>query len=144
MPWLLLLHIIFLVGWCGSLLYLPALIHGSVNQAFPDGAGSMVGRQPRMPRWVFTLVSTPAALLAIVAGTGVFLANAIVEFWLLAKLALVSVLVVGHILMGVLITRAEQGKHRLLTRWCLVSAIALSALMVSIIWIVLSKPLQEA
>lgn len=145
MPWLLLLHIIFLICWCGSLLYLPALIHGSIKEPFTDGPmGAMRGGHPRIPRWVFTLVATPSALLAIAAGTAVFLADRTIEFWLLAKLLMVSALVIGHMLMGLLIARAEQGEYQGLSRWCIALGTALSLLMVSILWLVLNKPLLEA
>lgn len=144
MPWLLLLHISALVCWCGSLLYLPALIN-----SFPTRTDSLdqtlieQGQPSSMPRMVFTLIATPAALVAIASGTAVFIANGIIEFWLIAKLTLVSALVVCHTLAGLLVLRAEKGRHQHLSALCLALAIVLSMLITSIIWIVLAKPLQE-
>lgn len=140
MPWLLLLHISALLCWCGSILYLPALVSGSVSQLKTSTDGKQ--RLSCIPRDIFTLIATPAALIAIGAGTAVFLANGIVELWLLVKLAMVSVLVLGHALVGLLIVRAEQGKHQNIVRWCLTLALVLAVLMVAIIWLVLAKPMQ--
>lgn len=143
MPWLLLLHIIALICWCGSLLYLPALIGESVKQPFSKAVTGYAQRQS-LPRFVFTGIATPAALLAIAAGTAVFLLNGIVELWLLAKLTMVAMLVVGHVLVGVLVNQLEQEKRQHISKWCLVLASILAVLMVSIIWLVLNKPLQGA
>ncbi len=142
MPWLLLLHISALICWCGSLLYLPALINSNLqyNSGFtapaPDHLRSM-------PRAVFTLIATPAALLAIGSGSAVFLVYGILEAWLLLKLVLVVLLVLGHMLLGWLIVRAERGAVRYLRLGCRILLITLMVLMVSIIALVLSKPLQE-
>lgn len=145
MPWLLLLHIAALICWCGSILYLPALISESVKYSVVHApADSLLNNRQRLPRSVFTLIATPAALLAIASGTAVFLANGIVEFWLMAKLTLVSALVVGHMLVGMLVTRAEKDKHHHLSQLCLALTFVLCVLMVSIIWLVLNKPLQGA
>lgn len=144
MPWLLLLHISALICWCGSLLYLPALVASSVtapNASVPPDF--LRSGKPHMPRTVFTLIATPAALVAIASGTAVFLVNAIVQFWLLAKLTLVAALVIVHMLVGWLITRVEQQKYGHLKGLCISSGAVAAALMTSIIWLVLSKPLQE-
>lgn len=143
MPWLLLLHIVALICWCGSLLYLPALIDESAKQPLVNAVTGYAHKQS-LPRFVFTLIATPAALLAITAGTAVFLVNGIVELWLLAKLTIVAVLVVGHVLVGVLVNQLERDKRQHLRRWCLILASVLSVLMVSIIWVVLNKPLRGA
>ncbi len=68
MPWLLLLHISTMLCWCGSLLYLPALIANIAMQT------NQIEESTReIPRMVFTQIITPVALLAIVSGTFVFL-----------------------------------------------------------------------
>ena len=68
MPLLKLLHFAALLCWCGSLLYLPAMIAAgkrSEQLFYRDHA--------HLTRMVFTLISTPAALLAIGSGTALFL-----------------------------------------------------------------------
>lgn len=135
MPWLLTLHIAALVCWCAGLLYMPALIAvtGRREAAGPD-------RHAAITRMVFTLVVTPAALLAIISGTAVFLANQLVAAWLVAKLTLVTGLVVCHVLLGWLIVHIERGSEKLGPLWCALLGGTSAALMVGIIYLVLAKP----
>lgn len=141
MPWLLLLHISALVCWCGALLYLPALISGN-NRSDQLATDALVKRDA-LPRFVFTLIATPAALVAIGSGTAVFVANGIVAFWLIAKLTLVSFLVLGHVAVGLLAARADRLDQPRLTRYCVIVAGFIGCLMLTIVWLVLTKPLQE-
>ncbi len=141
MPWLLLLHMSALLCWCGALLYLPALISGSTRSDLL--ATDTLVKRSAVPRFVFTLVATPAALIAIGSGTAVFVAHGIVTFWLIAKLTLVSLLVLGHAAMGFLVARADRLEQPRLTRYCVLLAGFLACLMLTIIWLVLAKPLQE-
>lgn len=141
MPWLLLLHIGTLLCWCGALMYLPALIVVSNRPQAPFA--DTLGDQRSMPRAVYTLVATPAALCAIGTGTVVFLVYGIVEVWLLVKLALVSALVICHLLLGLLVVRAEKKPPSALTTYCGLLAMLMAVIMVAIVWLVLAKPLQE-
>src|SRR5690606_40114597 len=92
MPLLKLLHLAALLCWCGALLYLPALIAAGTRRSdalfYRDHA--------HLRRMVFTLVSTPAALLAIGSGTALFLRDAIFECWLIVKLTTVAGMVLCH------------------------------------------------
>lgn len=141
MPWLLLLHIGTLLCWCGALLYLPALIVASHREQAPF-ANTPDGQRD-MPRAVYTLVATPAALCAIGTGTLVFLVYGIIEPWLLLKLALVTLLVGGHILLGLLVGRAEKQSPPVLALYPSLLTLLLAVVMVAIVWLVLAKPLQE-
>jgi protoporphyrinogen IX oxidase len=141
MLWFLVVHIGAVLFWCGGLLYVPALIANT-------SAGRVeLGLTPRlhasMARFVFTNVATPAALLAIAAGTGVFLLNQTTAVWFVAKLTLVVGLVVVHSLVGLLVMRAEDEDGKPVLPWCWVHTIAMCALMIAIIWLVLAKPALE-
>ena len=57
MPWLKLLHIAALVIWCGSLLYLPALLSQSLQLRRDSGFAQGT---PPMPRFFYISVATPA------------------------------------------------------------------------------------
>jgi putative membrane protein len=134
----LLLHIAALMLWCATLLYLPALIaciHTEqieiVEPAHKYGS---------VARFVFTFVATPAALVAIMSGTLVFLFNRTVEVWLVAKLTLVTGLVITHALAGLLLLHTQDRSSKPVRRWCRMLGCTAGALMVSIIWVVLAKP----
>lgn len=145
MPWLLLLHISGLVVWCGSLLYLPALISGAApTRSNPIESAISERDCSSLARMLFTLVATPAALFAILSGTVIFLTQGILEFWLMAKLTVVVALVTCHLVGGLLIMRAERGRYRHLTKACVTLGVIVITLIMIIFWLVLAKPLQEA
>lgn len=139
MLWFLSLHIIAFVTWCASLLYLPALIAGiHTEQIRIVEPGNKYGS---VARFVFTHIATPAALVAIMSGTLVFLLNRTIEVWLIAKLTLVTGLVIGHALAGLLLLHTQDRSTKPVRRWCWMLAGALGVLMLAIIGLVLAKPM---
>lgn len=141
MLWFLIVHIIALVVWAASLLYLPALILGSVTgdnsiEEPPDPLGSV-------SRYVFTRIATPSALIAIAAGTLVFVLNRTIDVWLIAKLTLVTALVGVHALTGWLILRSEEHRNATLRPWSWLLTAAAATLMLAIVSVVLWKPAGE-
>ena len=128
MPWLKLLHLAAVVVWCGALPYLALAL-------------ATAGEPPRraLPRALFTTLATPAALVAIASGTAIFVVDGPTAGWLVAKLALVALLVAGHAAAGALLLRVERdGRARplaggLLLAWTLLALLAIA-------WIVLAKP----
>lgn len=141
----LILHIVAMLLWAASLLYLPALIVGGVTgknaiEEPPDPMGSV-------SRYVFTRIATPAALLAIMAGTLVFVVSNTIDVWLIAKLTLVTGLVLVHTLVGLMVLRGEGRKgernDKPLKRWCALLSLVSLLLMAAIVWLVLAKPPVE-
>ncbi|ERH50557.1 hypothetical protein O203_11320 [Ectopseudomonas chengduensis] len=136
MPLLKLLHFMALIGWCGALLYLPAMIAAGTRSSdelfYRDHA--------HLTRTVFNLIATPAALLAIGSGTALFLRESIFDPWLILKLTTVAGMVLCHALCGVLILRIERAAEPALRRDCLLIALLLSALIGATLWLVLAKP----
>lgn len=141
MLWFLVLHIIALVFWVASLLYLPALI--AAHEARRSPVEVRVNPHNSIERFVFTRIATPAALLAIIAGTLVFVIDGTVDGWLVAKLTVVTALVVSHVLVGLLVLRMEQRDDRPLRGWCITVAVVCCALFSLILWLVLAKPTVE-
>ncbi len=136
MLWILVLHIIAVMCWCAAQLYLPALIAG-ISQV-----SSMQVVIPRsLPRFVFTRIATPAALIAIISGTVIFALNRTLEVWLIVKLGLVAALVITHTLSGWLVLHAEVNSGAKVVLVCRVLGVVLVALMAAIIWTVLAKPM---
>ena len=142
MVWFLTLHIMALVFWCGAQLFLPVLIRGlHVGDAL--GRVALADESMGMPRFVFTRIATPAALVAIMSGTIVFLLNQTVELWLLLKLALVASLVVAHALSGWLLLLAPSLSTGQLGWRCHLLMLMSAVLMAAILWTVLAKPFRE-
>lgn len=133
-----LLHFAALICWCGSLLYLPALIV-TADRHPADLASS------RLNRTVFTLLATPAALIAIASGSALFLQGGVFGVWLVAKLSLVVLLVCLHALCGALVLKVERdpGAAAALTGRCRLLGVLLCILVTAILWLVLAKPFGE-
>ncbi|WP_344806557.1 CopD family protein [Allohahella marinimesophila] len=134
----LILHIAALLFWAAGLLYLPAVISGSSDRRRSLAGGEV--KDVEIARFLFTRIATPAALIAIVAGTGVFVLNKTVDAWLIVKLTLVTGLVITHGGLGFLIVRAESHSEKSIAVWCWLSAAITTLLMTGIILIVLGKP----
>jgi len=137
----LVLHISALLVWVGCLFYLPSLV------ASHKGSGHSLEERPSpydsLTRVVFTRIATPAALIAIFAGTAVFVIDINFKPWLIAKLTAVSLLVVLHTLVGVLIVRGETNPEVSSTFWSALLITGLAILVLIILWLVLAKPPLE-
>ena len=142
MLWFLVLHIIALLFWCAALLYLPALIASNTREKLD--IRELRYEHNAVARFVFVRIATPSALIAIIAGTIVFLVNRTVEVWLIAKLTLVTALVICHMFTGLLILRAERQSEGRVHFWCCLLGGILCVLMALTVWLVLAKPMRGA
>lgn len=140
MIWFLAVHIIAILVWCASLLFLLRLtVVRCPSRQEPWDA--LVPRQHgSVVRLLFTWVSTPMALLAIISGTWVFLLQGSIDSWLIVKLSLVLLLVVCHTGGGALILRLEAGGNA--SPWGQLLTLLSVLLMLAIVWTVLAKPGQ--
>ena len=139
MIWILALHIITLLCWCGSLLFLLTVIAGACpSRARLSDLSVVYQHHDSLARFVFTSIATPVALMAIASGTVVFLWNQTADPWLIVKMTLVTALVVGHTLTGALVLRLEAASP--VRGRCALMACVLCLLMLIIVWIVLAKP----
>ncbi|OOG21015.1 hypothetical protein B1C78_16775 [Thioalkalivibrio denitrificans] len=138
MLWLLALHIIALLFWTAGLLYLPLLLAATGTRQVE--LVKVPRRHDSVARFVFTHIATPAALLAILSGTAVFLVDRSMEYWLILKLTAVTLLVACHVAAGLLVLHAEDETKQPLTNTYRLLAGVLCLLMIAIVWIVLAKP----
>lgn len=136
MLWLLLLHISAVVCWCGTLLYLPALIAITASQQ------TTVEQQRHVAvvLMIYKLFMTPAALIAITSGTALFMVGEIVDLWLVLKLTLVVILVLCHGLSGWVILLTQKASDRNVTLPCTLLGAGVVTLILVIIGVVLTKP----
>jgi uncharacterized membrane protein len=131
-PWLKLLHISAVTVWCAALLYLPLALAAAREEE------RLVQR--RVLRLLFTSVATPAALVAIASGTLIFLWQGPLTSWLVAKLAVVSLVVLAHASLGMLVLRSEDGGAPLRCRACSTVFGASLAGLATTAYLVLAKP----
>jgi uncharacterized membrane protein len=136
MPLLKLLHFTALIAWCGTLLYLPALIAASCRS--PQRAERP--GHPQLNRTVFNLIATPAAIVAIGSGTALFLRDGTFGIWLVAKLTAVAVMVICHALCGLLILQCERQPRPALTIVCAALGGITLGMIAATLWLVLAKP----
>ncbi|GGM17026.1 CopD family protein [Pseudomonas asuensis] len=157
MPLLKLLHFLGLIGWCGSLLYLPGLLIAQgrdihkADRPYRPGTGDVTSEldtplpalqllRPELLRYVFTLIATPCALVAIISGTVLFIRHSLFDPWLILKLSLVAIMVVGHALCGALILKLDSLSPKAVRTWSMGLAVALSLAIVGTLYLVLAKP----
>lgn len=137
MPWLKLVHLAAVIVWCGALPYLVV-----AATARPRGGAGPVAlaRHALLLRWIYVGVATPAALLAIASGTAIFSLRGPLATWLVAKLALVALLVLVHAACGWLLLRREQGRGTGARAMGTVLTALAGTLVFGIAWLVLGKP----
>lgn len=136
MPLLKLLHFVSLLCWCGTLLYLPALIAAGTRRTEP----LFYRDHAHLTRMVFNLIATPAALIAIGSGTALFLRDGIMEGWLIVKLSTVAGMVLCHALCGVLVLRIERSPELGISIRCHILGLVIATFITATLWLVLAKP----
>ena len=103
------LHISALCVWCAALIVLPMMLSLHDPAISQDEYGTI----RHSTHLTYTMVATPAAVIAVIAGTWlIFLRDAFVP-WLFAKLVFVALLLVLHAWVGNSIVRIaeEPGRH---------------------------------
>jgi len=116
MLWIKALHIIFMVTWFAGLFYLPRLF---VYHAMSSDAAS-IERFKIMERKLFFGIMTPGGVLTVIFGLWLWLGYGFGGGWLMAKLVLVSALIVYHLYCGKLLLdfRHDRNRHsHIYYRW---------------------------
>src|SRR5579862_9229056 len=108
MLWLKALHIFFVIAWFAGLFYLPRLFvyHAQATDAVSNE------RFKVMERKLFHGIMTPAMVLVVASGLGLWLGFGIHGGWLYAKLALVVLLLAYHFWMAKLMGDFARGANR--------------------------------
>lgn len=133
------LHIAALSVWCAGLIALPIILHvHGRSPAMRTEAGYAEFRL--LSHRTYIALVTPAAVVAIAAGTGLILLEGLRAPWLIAKLAAVVGMVLLHAWFGHVISRTgqERGLYRPPLPWPGLAAGL--GLMAVTLWLVLAKP----
>ena len=133
------LHILGLVCWCAALIGLPLLLHSH----------RVARRQRQFTEYRlvthvgYTAFATPAALIAIAAGTALILLDQVFAPWLLLKLVFVAAMVMVHVWIGHLIQ--QSGEERRINWWLspIVGLVLALIFMTAVLVLVLLKPDAE-
>ncbi|MEH0070121.1 CopD family protein [Pannonibacter sp. Pt2-lr] len=101
------LHIAGLASWSAALLAMPLLMraHGSADNQ------RQYARFRLITHIGYIGFATPAALITIIAGTGLIFAAGVFEPWLLLKLSFVAAMVLVHAWIGHLIQRSGEERR---------------------------------
>lgn len=136
MAWIKALHITFLLIWCAGLLYLPGLFS---EYAHANDRASRQ-RMRMITRYVFIVVASPAAVLAVITGSVLAYIGTIQGSWLPAKLIVVSLLVFFHLYCGAHVVQLERGENTQRRQFHL-ALLGLPVVLIGcILWLVLAKP----
>lgn len=138
MAWLMGLHIILLLIWSASLIYIPVLC--SIDFRDLDRISTRSLRM--MTRLVFVVIASPAAVLTIVTGIVlVYVTNASGD-WLAAKLTIVALMAAFHGYCGHMLSLlGHEGQRQKRTHYYRVWRIGLPLLLIpAVFWLVLAKP----
>ncbi|MGP9814268.1 CopD family protein [Rhodopseudomonas sp. NSM] len=133
--WLKAIHIVALIVWCAGLLALPGLF----AQRSRLDAGPAVELN-RLTRTLFIGVTSPAAFVAVVAGTILLFLREAFTTWMMLKLLAVGLLVIFHMRAGYLILSIfePEGHYAPWRRWAM--TLATLAVIGVILSLILTKP----
>ena len=137
------LHIAALVVWCASLLTLPLLLGLHRHIVFAESRAAMQDQYTRFRRLThltYTGVATPAAVVAIAAGTVLIFMAQVWSVWLLLKLVLVAGMALGHAWLGHLVVQSYEKEVDWRMPWPALSLLVTLPCMLGVLWLVLTKP----
>jgi protoporphyrinogen IX oxidase len=136
MLWLKFLHISALSVWVAGLLYLPAMLMG--HHRVEDQQD--FARVRMASRFAYLGLVSPAAFVAVGAGSALLFVADALHPWMFLKLVAVGVLVIAHIQYGyVLVHLADQDARAPTLRVRLIAAAVILSTL-AILWLVLAKP----
>jgi len=136
MAWIKALHIVAIVFWSASLIYLPILMAGHS----PRLSDPRYLRLHSMVRNLYLWIASPFAILAIASGTALIPLREVTAPWFALKLLFVTALAIIHARCGIILAKQSHRAERAnaLVR---VMRIALPiVLFPCVLWLVLAKP----
>ncbi len=136
LAWVKALHLAALILWCAGLFALPlALSKHSLDESQADYA-----RLRRITHYSYTRIVTPAAVIAILAGTALIFLRGVFVPWMFAKLVAVGLLVALHAFVGhvVVLMSERRGEYAPATSKPLIAVTIV--VMTVVLLLVLGKP----
>lgn len=135
-PHLKAVHVAALFVWCGGLFALPLML----SRHDPANSPGEFRRIRRATHLTYTIAVTPAAVVAVVAGTWLIFFREVLVPWLYAKLVFVALLVGAHAWIGHIMVSVIEGKRRRRPPAAILPTAAVLLPMLAILGLVLGKP----
>ena len=129
-------HLVALFVWCGGILAMPLML----ARHDPSNADDDYLRIRRATQLTYTIVVTPAAIVAIVAGTWLIFFRETLVPWLYAKLFFVALLVFAHAWIGHILVSVAESKGRSAPPAPWLPMLLALLPMIAILVLVLGKP----
>ena len=129
-------HIAALFVWCGGIIALPLML----SRHDPAGSQDDYRRIRQATHMTYTFAVTPAAVVAVVAGTWLIFLRELFVPWLYAKLLFVALLVGAHAWVGHIIVTAAEARERYKPPHPYLVLTAVLIPMIAILGLVLGKP----
>ena len=129
-------HIAALMVWCAGLLALPLML----SHHHPDSTPGDYSLVRRATHTTYAIIVTPAAVVAVVAGTWLIFFREVFVPWLYVKLLFVAALAAAHAWVGHLIVQVAEKpeEHRPPRAYLPMTAICIP--VIAILMLVLGKP----
>jgi uncharacterized membrane protein len=101
------IHIAAMLCWCAGLVALPLLLmsYGHARRQVRYSEFRL------LTHYGYVAFATPAAVIAVVAGTALIFAAGVFDLWLIAKLAFVSFMALAHAWLGHLIEQSGLQRY---------------------------------
>ena len=115
LPYLKFVHFTALLVWCACLFALPALL--ALHAYRPTKVERE--RVVAATRFTFVALASPAAIVAVVSGTLMVYPTGSYGGWMLAKLTLVTGMVIFHAVCGKLVLVLQRKPHAVRPGWLL-------------------------
>lgn len=136
MLWLKFLHIAALAVWIAGLLYLAVML--VAHRRVTDRQDFV--RVRMASRFIYMVLASPAAFIAIGAGTALLFVADALHPWMLFKLMAVGLLVIGHLQYGHVLTHlADEEASAPTIRVKVIAAVVLLSTLATLT-LVLAKP----
>ncbi len=133
------LHIAALIIWCAGLIGLPLML-----SKHEIGEGQASYSQLRLlTHRGYAYLATPAAIVAIAAGTALIFLNEVFTLWMFVKLLAVGVLVSLHAWIGHLVVLMSERRGQYAPRSALPMLVPIAITMLTILFLVLGKPVLD-
>lgn len=129
-------HIVGLIIWVGGLLTLPMML-ARHDPAVAAGDYRIIRQGSHL---TYTLVVTPAAVAAVIAGAWLIFMREVFTPWMFAKLAMVAALVLAHVWIGHLVVRVGEAPETHSPPPTALPLLAVIAPAMIVLTLVLAKP----